>query len=418
MVAGGLQQTREGIVLARLQPSQPHERHPHERAHRARADQGRARRHRDMGPARRLRHPAVSQMRQQQRDGEDHHGLLRRDGILPRRGEQKDEERPVPQVQLVGPVGDRAHRPPLHRGPQRGAPLAAAGGQHRERAQQRPQGVDPGKGVRRIEHGARADHERHSAPPHHREPACGQPQACQRECRDRAQGELPQPRPRAEVRHRLIHGHQKDGIGERRHGHHRGQPQCGRTQRPSGPTAQERQRHDGHWPHDEELPLDRQRPEMLQGARLRTRRAIGQLVADQFPVLHIQRRGDDLPAHLQPPAQREHPGGQAQRGDQHHRRGRDEPHGRAGIVTPQHSPVAPLQPLHERPGDEVPRQQQEHVHPAGDPATAKEVEHHHERESHAAQSVEFVDPCLWRVVARRARRRHALPHSRYLTTGA
>ncbi len=374
------------------------------------------------------------------RDHEDAGGRERAHPLRSRGQEPEDQDRPVPEVQGVrharaeaqrgavqealdapsrwpgrsgcvrGPLRERPGGPDRALGGTRGRSRSGPGARRRRARDRRDQhergtadghqGPDAGEHAGAVDQEARPDDQGEPDPAEDVLPADVLP--AERDSRAEGQGEqcaradLPEPRERAEVGDRLVHGDEPERVAERRGGgraRHHGDQATGRQEGPSGPNtalrddnkAQHHQR-----PGGEELALHRQRPEVLQRARVRPRRPVRERGVHQLPVLPEGRGRPDLPQPRRPA----HPGREREQGHrdgcQDHERRREQPGERARVVRgePQGAALCAAQ---QRARREVPGQQEEHVHSTRDPAVAEQMERDHEGQGEPAEPVDGAD---------------------------
>ena len=346
---------------------------------------------------------------QQQRGdpGEDHRGGQdpesgrHRHGVPGREQQVGDQQRPVPQVDPVGPVPEPLQRTrrqePGSAGPGVGCQRTAeqdrrgpqGGGQGHGAGEAGVGADEEGGGEDRGQPGPAQDHPGHpvrGAPAPGGRPrgaGAGQGQGCHR-----AQGELPQPGQGAEVG-RLgpgRGGHHRPGQRAGEHGGehdpgHRAEPGPGPPGRHGGPGQQQR-------PHQEHLALHRQRPHVLQ--RGRGRGVAGVVVhglVRQHPVHDVEQRPPGLGQQLGPPAGREPEEHRGEHGQQQHRHRAQQPGEGPGPVGRQCQGPAVLDPAGEGAGEQERGEHEEHVHPAGD-LLGPHVEDHHQQHGHPAQTLQ------------------------------
>ena len=142
---------------------------------------------------------------------------------------------------------------------------------------------------------------------------------------------------------------------------------------------EERRSGEDERPQDEDLALDREGPEVLEGAGLAVVRGVvvGGLGL-QEPVLDVEQGGPALGDHFQPagPGQEENACGEY--GYQDGDGGRDEAPEKVQPVFEEGHRPALLVAAHKLQSHEEGRDQQEHVHTAGDPAQPDVVAHDHQ----------------------------------------
>ena len=217
--------------------------------------------------------------------------------------------------------------------------------------------------------------------------ATRQPDRVDRQREQAAEGELPQAGQRVEVGQRLVrrgqHHRERERGGEhpeRRDGQVRAHP---------GGVTPRRERDQGHQqrPDQEELPLDRQRPEVLHRARHVAARRVVDRVRRELPVLQEQRGRDDLAQRLRPAplGQQQHPGHDGRH--QHDDGARQQPHERAAPPPAQRQRPA-VGRADELAGQQEARDDEEHVDAAGHPAEPHVVDDD-ERDGDRAQALQL-----------------------------
>lgn len=152
------------------------------------------------------------------------------------------------------------------------------------------------------------------------------------------------------------------------------------------------------WPDQVELPLNRERPVVLQRAGARAGGTVGELGPDELPVLVVERRRD----HFVDVLNLLRDGGPEICGDEHghqddHRTG-DQPIGDAGVVVTQ--PAAWCALVGSRPGasevsEQLARQEvcgeyEEHIHASRHPSVSEDVEQDDEGQRDSADTVDLV----------------------------
>jgi hypothetical protein len=308
-------------------------------------------------------------------------------------------------------VADRGEGPPGQ--DPVGAPAAPgrAGHDHQERGSGGPQGDPAGEQRRDLQDRPAREQGGEAGPAECDAQGDGEAQQRQRDREHPAERELPQPRPGVEVRPGLPFGGGDHRVGQGRREH----DGAGREHRDprSGVDAVRGERGEGdqRQPHQVELALDRQRPEVLERALRVVPGEVVDGVDRERPVLEVQARGhglrDDVvaaglgqqqPAHEQD-RQQHHGGG----GEEPAREPRQERHGPDAAVA--------FDGAEQGSGDEEAGQEQEDVDAAGDPAEPDVVDGD-EEDREGAQSLEFrAEPGTGRHVSRLWNRRvvHVLP---------
>ena len=176
-----------------------------------------------------------------------------------------------------------------------------------------------------------------------------------------AHAELPGPRERREVREVVVLSGQDHAVHERGHRRDREHRRDERHATTSEPHRQPEREDDEQRPHEVELLLDRQRPEVLHRRRLEVGAVRDLRVACEVPVLHVERAREDLlqerpPLHLRHEQERRH-----RAGAQHHERGRQDAPGPAHVELLEPHPPVPLGVAEQEPRDQEAGDDEEHV---------------------------------------------------------
>ena len=333
-------------------------------------------------PRERHLHEPVGEPGEQEGRRQDHGGEPQAHGLPVEELQGEDEQRPVPQIEGVRVVSHPGEHPT---GEQSGggpgsvgrAALGPARREHECETGQRPQRPRAREQLRAVEHQPAGDDQQHAQPPGRAADRTRQGQPRAEEGEQSAEGQLPQARPRGQIRLRLVDGSQIEGVGEgprqdeaRQHGHHR----CGGPPQPSGDPDGE-QRHQR--PDQIELPLHGEGPEVLERRGLRSGGAVGELGRDQLEVLVVEQGCAGLSPQLGVPGEGQGEQTQRRRRGHDESRRREDAAGEAAEVAPRVDPPAPLGGLaqeHAREQEAADREEQ--VDAAGDAAVAEEVEQH------------------------------------------
>ncbi len=292
----------------------------------------------------------------------------------------------MPQVQREREVADRAQHPSRQQVVDAEPVPGPPGDQHHRRGQRRPERGPAGERAVHLQQDPAGDQRDHAAPAEHGAGAGGQlrpvldPGDPQRQ--QPAERELPDPRRGVEVGQRLVHQRQVHRVRERRPAD--GEQCAGEPPVQVGAVPPGRDRDAGHDQRREqvELPLDGQRPEVLDDARRVVAGRVVDRVVRQLPVLQEQQRRDRLPDGRHPPVLRQQPEpGHHPRG-QDHRHRRQEP-GELPSPGGEHVDPAPRRGPVQATGDEEAGDQEEHVDAAGDPADPDVVDDHQQHRQRA-----------------------------------
>lgn len=215
-----------------------------------------------------------------------------------------------------------------------------------------------------------------TCPAQHHTRSHGQVDPMDHQGQERAQRRLPQAGAGVEVGPGLVRTGDPHRVGQRDREHHGGRGQEGAAQRYAGPDGDQCDQSEQERPQQVGLPLDGQRPEVLNGAG---GGLPGQIVhgrAGQCPVLVVERGGTHLGEDVGPAWTRQPQTGGDHDGGEHDGRGRGEPAREPGPEGEEVDPTVALQGAEQGSGDEEPGEQQEHVHATGDPAEPDVVNGH------------------------------------------
>ncbi len=317
-------------------------------------------------------HEGVGQVRDDDR-GEDHQGPVERpQPVPPGDDEGEDHDRPVPEEERVGDVAG-PRQPPAGQPPVGAPPGARRPGSHDQReAADRPQRGRAGEERGAVQHEPRGGDQRDAGPAADDAHAPWQPPLEGEQRQHPAERRLPEPRAGVQVGHLLV-GQVQPGRP-----HHRGRRDPGDSHeqhRPHRPAQRPRDQHapDHHErPHQVELPLHRHRPEVLDRAGQRPRRAVAELGVDELPVLLVGEAGEQLPAQLLPPRLGQEQPARDPRGGQDEHRARQEAADDPAEVAPDvDRPAGAHRLARQHPGEEEAGDRQEDVDAAGDAPVPK-----------------------------------------------
>ncbi len=293
----------------------------------------------------------------------------------------------MPQVQRERDVGEEAQWRDFQQAARTPPRVRRRPEDHQQGAADGPERPRAGEQGDAVEHEAGGDDQGEPEPAEHGAQGAGGLRPAEEQGQGRTEAELPEPGARVEVGERLVDGAYADREPEgrgRREDHEHGQRRPEPAARDDGQEEHERR------PEEHELPLHRQRPEVLQRARRRARCPVRELRVDHLPVQQVDRRGPDLAQRALPHRLRQDQHHDGRRRRQHHERGGSEPGERAPVVLGQ-AQVPTLRTADQRPGHEEARQGQEDVDAARDPAVAEEVEEDDEDQGQPAQTVDLGD---------------------------
>ncbi len=312
----------------------------------------------------RVLHEVVARHGQEKRDPDQHRRTERADTAR-RAGRPQHEHRPVPQVPGVRDVSHPRQWTDREDAGRTDGVGAHPGGDQGGGAEDREQGRPSGEPCRGVEGD---DGEQDGAEPGGGQQPAESPRSAGKPCgterQEGADPELPRTTGGGEVRRGPVVTDQVHRPAERRDAERRDEARGGAPTMTSvcrGASGDGHQEEKEEWPHQVELLLDRQRPVVLHRRR---RESLGEVVGAQTREVDVGqegRRPGGVGRHLLHAGVGQLPRREGERRDQHDRGGRQDPASAARVEPEQSDPPGPLGLPHQQGGDEVARQDEEHV---------------------------------------------------------